>query len=100
MLYSRMRHPLYLGWALAFWATPTMTLGHLLFAGALTLYMAVAALVEERDLVSYYGDTYRAYSARGRETSYASTWKYPSASSRYFASFCSYVRSSRSPCWK
>src|SRR5262249_28769488 len=42
LLYDRVRHPLYVGWALAFWATPTMTLGHLLFAGTLTLYMAVA----------------------------------------------------------
>jgi protein-S-isoprenylcysteine O-methyltransferase Ste14 len=63
-LYNRMRHPLYLGWALAFWATPTMTLGHLLFAGTLTLYMVLAAQFEERDLVSHYGDTYRAYQRR------------------------------------
>jgi protein-S-isoprenylcysteine O-methyltransferase Ste14 len=64
LLYNRIRHPLYVGWALAFWATPTMTLGHLLFAGALTLYMAVAARFEERDLVGVYGDTYRAYQQR------------------------------------
>jgi protein-S-isoprenylcysteine O-methyltransferase Ste14 len=63
-LYARVRHPLYLGWALAFWATPTMTLGHLLFAGTMTLYMAVAALIEERDLVSHFGDVYRAYQRR------------------------------------
>jgi protein-S-isoprenylcysteine O-methyltransferase Ste14 len=61
MLYSRVRHPLYLGWALAFWATPTMTAGHLLFAGVLTAYMALAAVVEERDLVSYFGEQYKAY---------------------------------------
>jgi len=60
-LYNRVRHPLYVGWALAFWATPTMTLGHLLFAGTLTLYMAVAARLEERDLVGHFGDSYRAY---------------------------------------
>ena len=64
LLYGRMRHPLYVGWALAFWATPTMTVGHLLFAGTLTLYMAVAARVEERDLVGHFGDTYRAYQRR------------------------------------
>jgi protein-S-isoprenylcysteine O-methyltransferase Ste14 len=64
LLYSRMRHPLYVGWALAFWATPTMTLGHLLFAGAFTLYMAIAARIEERDLVGYYGNTYRSYQRR------------------------------------
>jgi protein-S-isoprenylcysteine O-methyltransferase Ste14 len=63
-LYSRVRHPLYIGWTLAFWATPTMTVGHLLFAGALTLYMAGAALVEERDLVDHFGETYRAYQRR------------------------------------
>jgi protein-S-isoprenylcysteine O-methyltransferase Ste14 len=61
MLYQYVRHPLYLGWALAFWATPTMTVGHLLFGGTLTLYMGIAACIEERDLVGYYGDTYRAY---------------------------------------
>src|SRR5262249_39668107 len=63
-LYKYIRHPLYVGWALAFWATPTMTLGHLLFAGSLTLYMALAARVEERDLVDHFGDTYRAYQQR------------------------------------
>jgi protein-S-isoprenylcysteine O-methyltransferase Ste14 len=60
-LYSRVRHPLYIGWTLAFWATPTMTLGHLLFAGTLTLYMVVAAHVEERDLVGHFGKAYRKY---------------------------------------
>jgi protein-S-isoprenylcysteine O-methyltransferase Ste14 len=64
MLYNRVRHPLYVGWALAFWATPTMTLGHLLFAGTMTLYMAVAALFEERDLTGHFGDAYRAYQRR------------------------------------
>lgn len=62
--YNRVRHPLYLGWALAFWATPTMTLGHLLFAGTLTLYMVVAARIEERDLVGHFGDIYRDYQRR------------------------------------
>jgi methanethiol S-methyltransferase len=64
LLYSRMRHPLYVGWAVAFWATPTMTVGHLLFAGTLTLYMVIAARFEERDLVSAYGETYRGYQRR------------------------------------
>ena len=64
LLYNRIRHPLYVGFALAFWATPTMTLGHLLFAGVLTLYMAIAARIEERDLVSHFGDDYRAYQRR------------------------------------
>lgn len=61
LLYKRVRHPLYLGWALAFWATPTMTLGHLLFAGTLTLYMGVAAIIEERDLIAAYGRKYLEY---------------------------------------
>ena len=45
LLYDHIRHPLYVGWAMAFWATPTMTLGHLLFAGTMTTYMAIAVLL-------------------------------------------------------
>ncbi|MGD9722666.1 MAG: methanethiol S-methyltransferase [Pirellulales bacterium] len=59
--YAHVRHPLYLAWALAFWATPTMTVGHLLFAASLTVYMMLAALVEERDLVAHFGQQYRQY---------------------------------------
>src|SRR6185295_15975264 len=55
MLYKRVRHPLYIGWTTAFWATPTMTAGHLLFAGVMTGYMALAAIIEERDLITYCG---------------------------------------------
>ncbi len=61
MAYRYVRHPLYLGWALAFWATPTMTVGHLLFAGVLTIYMVAAAMVEERDLVAHFGHHYETY---------------------------------------
>jgi methanethiol S-methyltransferase len=61
MFYKYVRHPLYIGWATAFWATPTMTLGHLLFASVLTGYMGLAALLEERDLVDYFGDQYSTY---------------------------------------
>jgi len=61
MLYAHVRHPLYVGWALAFWATPTMTAGHLLFAIVLTAYMGLAALVEERDLVAHFGQQYEDY---------------------------------------
>jgi protein-S-isoprenylcysteine O-methyltransferase Ste14 len=61
MLYAHIRHPLYVGWALAFWATPTLTAGHLLYAGFLTTYMALAALIEERDLVAYFGRQYEEY---------------------------------------
>jgi protein-S-isoprenylcysteine O-methyltransferase Ste14 len=62
--YAWVRHPLYIGWALAFWATPTMTLGHLLFAGVLTGYMIVASKIEERDLVHHYGEKYLDYRSR------------------------------------
>jgi protein-S-isoprenylcysteine O-methyltransferase Ste14 len=64
LLYSRVRHPLYIGWAIAFWATPTMTVGHLLFASVLTLYMVVAAMIEERDLVAHFGEVYEGYQRR------------------------------------
>jgi protein-S-isoprenylcysteine O-methyltransferase Ste14 len=62
--YKHVRHPLYIGWAIAFWATPTMTVGHLLFAGVLTGYMALAALVEERDLIAHFGHQYDHYRRR------------------------------------
>lgn len=61
MLYAHIRHPLYIGWAMAFWATPTMTAGHTLFAIVLTVYMGLAALVEERDLLAHFGDQYENY---------------------------------------
>jgi protein-S-isoprenylcysteine O-methyltransferase Ste14 len=64
LLYNRIRHPLYFGWTMAFWATPSMTVGHLLFAGTLTMYMAIAARVEESDLVNHFGEKYRAYQRR------------------------------------
>jgi len=60
-LYKHMRHPLYVGWIIAFWATPTMTAGHLLFAGALTAYIGLAALFEERDLIAHFGRQYEEY---------------------------------------
>jgi protein-S-isoprenylcysteine O-methyltransferase Ste14 len=59
--YKHVRHPLYIGWAIAFWATPKMTVGHLLFAGVLTGYMALAAIVEERDLIAHFGKHYLHY---------------------------------------
>jgi protein-S-isoprenylcysteine O-methyltransferase Ste14 len=61
LLYKRVHHPLYVAFAIGFWAIPTMTAGHLLFAGVMTGYMALAALIEERDLVTYFGREYEAY---------------------------------------
>jgi protein-S-isoprenylcysteine O-methyltransferase Ste14 len=60
-MYRLVRHPLMVGFVLAFWATPTMTQGHLLFAFVTTAYILVAVQLEERDLVAYHGDEYAAY---------------------------------------
>jgi protein-S-isoprenylcysteine O-methyltransferase Ste14 len=62
--YRYVRHPLYIGWAIAFWATPTMTAGHLLFAGTMTLYMIGATLLEECDLLAHFGERYAEYRRR------------------------------------
>ena len=59
--YRFVRHPLYVGWTIAFWATPTMSVGHLLFASALTAYMLLAIPHEERDLVALFGGKYENY---------------------------------------
>ncbi len=60
-LYRLVRHPLYTGMFIGLWATPHMTVGHLLFAGGLTIYVLVAVGWEEDDLVEILGDSYRSY---------------------------------------
>ena len=61
MLYRFVRHPLMLGFIIAFWATPTMTVAHLIFSAATTAYILIALQIEERDLVSYFGSVYEEY---------------------------------------
>jgi len=64
LFYRHVRHPLYSGFFLAFWATPQMSAGHLLLALGVSIYMLIGIAYEERDLVSTFGEDYRAYRAR------------------------------------
>jgi len=65
LLYRWLRHPMYVGVLLAMWATPKMTIGHLLLAAGMTLYVLIAMRYEERDLITRFGRTYALWRSIG-----------------------------------
>lgn len=64
LLYKWVRHPMYAGFLMAFWATPHMTVGRLVFAVTCTLYIVIGSRLEEKDLLVLFGDPYRRYQQR------------------------------------
>ncbi|WP_047278138.1 methanethiol S-methyltransferase [Pseudomonas lundensis] len=64
LLYKLVRHPMYAGFLMAFWATPHMTVGRLVFAVTCTLYIVIGSRLEEKDLLELFGDPYRRYQQR------------------------------------
>jgi protein-S-isoprenylcysteine O-methyltransferase Ste14 len=63
-IYRLVRHPLMLGLFMVFWASPRMTAGHLLFAVAMTLYILIGTMLEEKDLIRHFGNVYLHYIRR------------------------------------
>ncbi|NRB53443.1 MAG: isoprenylcysteine carboxylmethyltransferase family protein [Saprospiraceae bacterium] len=63
-LYKKLRHPLYLGFLIAFWCSPTMSIAHLVFACLMTIYILLGIRWEEQDLIQDFGEIYSEYKGR------------------------------------